>query len=152
MISLAETLAAYTYDDPETLDWSAVHPDHVARLKAIGPTSQDVVDDYAAAFPAPGNVSVPSGGGRRTVFDLGPIVAASEAVLETVARVAEASEAAKVAKADLARARMLRAPMVAQRDALIRDAYAAGVTAGGLVGPTGLSLARVHQIVAGARG
>lgn len=117
------------------LDWSPIHPDHVDRLKAAygDAATQEYIDILAASFPAPGVVSLRGGNGGRRI--------------QTATRldgVREAATARAVAKDRLAEAEETWRFEV-------RAAYRDGATAAELADVAGVSLARVHQLVAGAR-
>lgn len=118
------------------LDWSPIHPDHRDRLKALyegsGSLDQSMINGLAVSFPADGVRSVSHGGSY---------------VIETP--VTFDSLAAATSERAVARARLADADERFRLE--LRAAYRHGATAAQLSEVVGLSLQRVHQLVAGAR-
>jgi hypothetical protein len=151
MPTFAESLAAARPPQVpfESLDWSALHPDRRQPFydSANGHVSQDHIDSYAKTYPAPGMAAGASG-----TVDLAPLVEAGErlVVAEVAARdarhaIADAQAESRRRNAELALARETR-------NDLLRSLYRAGVSGPTLARTLNLSVVRVSQIVAGARG
>jgi hypothetical protein len=117
------------------LDWSPIHADHRARLQAAfegGNVTQETINSLAVTYPAEGYEAVAEGGSY-------------------VVRQAPAHDSlrAAVVGRTVAQQRLTDADETFRLE--IRAAYRAGATAAELAEIVGLSLQRVHQLVAGAR-
>ncbi len=117
------------------LDWSIIHPDHRERLQTSfkgGAIDQELINSLAVTYPADGIRSVAEGGRRviQTAESFDSLRAAVVGRTVALQRLADADETFRFE---------------------IRAAYRNGATAAELADIVGLSLQRVHQLVAGAR-
>jgi hypothetical protein len=149
--SFAETLAAQRLPEQpfEALDWSAIDPDHARRLydEYAGRMDQALVDSFVKHYPAPGIAF-----GEAGPVDLSGLADLSDRV--TVAEVAHRDAKAALAEAQ-AGVRRRYAELALAREARndeVRALYRTGISAPALARALGLSVVRVTQIVAGARG